>query len=148
MIFDQLSQLNFYAPIHPMISQVYSFLREGGHERLEKGTHWIVPEKLRVIREVSQGKGLQREILEVHRQHIDIQIVLNGSDRIGYRSLHECKLPQAEFDSSRDIQFFNDTPLTWLDLHPGYFCLFFPQDAHAPLALEGSVEKLIFKLII
>ncbi|HEY8888482.1 MAG TPA: YhcH/YjgK/YiaL family protein [Gallionella sp.] len=31
---------------------------------------------------------------------------------------------------------------------PDHFCIFFPEDAHAPLVSEGQVRKVIFKIAV
>lgn len=146
MIFDRLDNLSFYTSQHPLFSVVDQFMKEGKYETLTLGSHWLIEPELRVIREPSLGKGPNGGILEAHKNHIDIQIALTHCDRIGYRPAMECT-PKTSYDESRDIQFFEETPLSWIDLYPGYFCVLFPQDAHAPLSCDGSVEKLIFKLL-
>jgi biofilm protein TabA len=146
MIVDHLSNLSFYLSIHPLIAIIDPFMKNKAYQTLALGSHWLQEPKLRVIKETNQGKGNFKGTLEIHRKHIDIQIALNQPDRIGYRSLLHCNEPQASFDPSLDIQFFNDRPDMWIDLPKGYFCMLFPQDAHAPLSTEGEIEKIIFKL--
>lgn len=146
MIFDRLENLDFYLSQHHLLPSVVSFLQDQKHVCLNPGSHWINNPDLRVIKEPCVGKGKNKGILEVHKAHIDIQIALKGCDRIGYKPLSDCLFPQSSFDSVKDIQFFNDSPLFWIDLPPGHFCIFFPQDAHAPLSCDGDLEKLIFKL--
>ncbi len=86
--------------------------------------------------------------MEVHRRYVDVQLCLIGDEQIGWRPLAQCAAPQGPFDCERDIQFFNDRPETWLALRPGLFAIFFPDDAHAPLAGEGEVRKAVFKLAV
>lgn len=146
MIFDKLDNIAFYSLQHPLLSVIDSFMKEQKYKNLTPGSHWIIEPELRVIKEPSLGKGYNHGILEAHQKHIDVQIALTNYDRIGYRPTSECK-PQTLYDEAKDIQFFKTPPMSWIDLYPGYFCILFPHDAHAPLSLDGSVEKLIFKLL-
>ena len=44
--------------------------------------------------------------------------------------------------------FFADQPLAWAALPPGKFMIFFPEDAHAPLAGSGDLHKAVMKFAI
>ncbi len=96
----------------------------------------------------SPGKGQSNAQLEVHREFIDIQCAIEGVDKIGWKALYNCKCPQGDFDQNSDIQFFSDISATWFDLAPGNFTIFFPTDAHAPLASDGTVKKVVFKVAV
>jgi YhcH/YjgK/YiaL family protein len=96
----------------------------------------------------NKGRGRAGVQLESHRRHIDIQVTLAGHEEIGWKSVSACHAPIGAFDEQRDIQFYQDAPSTWLAVPQGYFAIFFPQDAHAPLAGNGLLKKAIFKIAI
>jgi biofilm protein TabA len=52
------------------------------------------------------------------------------------------------YDADRDIEFFGDAPQVWTRLPPGHFMIFYPHDAHAPLAAEGSCDKVVMKIAV
>ena len=53
------------------------------------------------------------------------------------------------YKSQDDILFFNQPAPLWLPVLPGQFAVFFPEDAHAPLANAGvAVHKLILKVAV
>jgi biofilm protein TabA len=60
----------------------------------------------------------------------------------------ECLDPASDYEESRDIRFFNDAPSSWIATPPGSFCLFFPDDAHAPLVGTGSIRKVVVKIAV
>ncbi|MDO8262677.1 MAG: YhcH/YjgK/YiaL family protein [Gallionella sp.] len=41
----------------------------------------------------------------------------------------------------------HDAPASWISTPLGAFCIFFPEDAHAPLFSTGSIRKVILKLV-
>jgi YhcH/YjgK/YiaL family protein len=95
-----------------------------------------------------EGRGRRRARLESHRRYIDIQVTIAGHEEIGWKPVSECHAQTAAFDEQRDIQFYEDVPATWLAVPPGYFAIFFPEDAHAPLAGTGLLKKAIFKIAV
>ncbi len=44
--------------------------------------------------------------------------------------------------------FFADRPETWFAVKPGSFAIFYPQDAHAPLAGTGETRKAVMKVAV
>ena len=86
--------------------------------------------------------------LECHRKYIDIQLVLEGVDEMGWKPLADCSEPVADYSAEKDIRFFRDAPASWIATPPGAFCIFFPEDAHAPLVASGNIRKVIFKIAV
>jgi YhcH/YjgK/YiaL family protein len=148
MIHSSLTQLPRYTSLHPLFPQVLDFIHKTDLRALPAGIHSILGEDLFVIVEKVSGRSREVAKLECHRRYIDIQLVLSGVDEMGWRALAECQQPIAEFNTARDIQFFDDTPSAWIATPPDTFCLFFPEDAHAPLVSTGDIHKLIFKIAV
>ena len=69
-------------------------------------------------------------------------------DEMGWRSLAQCEKPIGEFDVSRDIRFYDDAPSSWVATPAGSFCIFFPDDAHAPLVSQAMIHKLVMKIAV
>ena len=44
--------------------------------------------------------------------------------------------------------FFGDVPSTWIELPIGKFLIFYPNDAHAPLAATGDNVKAVIKVAV
>lgn len=146
MIFDTLANADRYATLHPLFPRAFGFLRDTDLKALAPGRYPIQGEDLFAIVESSSGRSRDQAKLECHRKYIDIQLVLAGTDEMGWKPLCDCHDPIADYSSEKDIQFFHDAPASWIATPPGAFCLFFPQDAHAPLVSEGAVRKVILKI--
>jgi YhcH/YjgK/YiaL family protein len=110
--------------------------------------HTIEGEQLFAIVEACAGRTRAEAKLECHRRYIDIQLVLEGIDEMGWKPLVECVGPATDYDAARDIQFFDDAPASWIATPPGSFCLFFPDDAHAPLVSTGMIRKVVLKIAV
>ena len=137
MILDTLAQAGRYHTQHPLFARAFSFLRDTDLMALEPGVHTVQGEQIFAIVEACAGRTRGDAKLECHRRYIDIQLVLEGSDEMGWKPLAECVEPATEYDAARDIRFYNDAPASWIAAPPGAFCLFYPDDAHAPLVSDA-----------
>ncbi|HSJ81523.1 MAG TPA: YhcH/YjgK/YiaL family protein [Thiobacillus sp.] len=148
MILDTLARSDRYSSLHPLFARAFEFLRSADLLALAPGMHTIQGEQLFAIVEACIGRTRTEAKLECHRRYIDIQLVLEGVDEMGWKPLAECSDPATDYDDARDIRFFNDAPASWIATPPGSFCLFFPDDAHAPLVSAGMIRKVVVKIAL
>jgi biofilm protein TabA len=147
MILDTLARSARYLSLHPAFSRAFEVLAKRDLASLEPGRHEIDGDRMYVSIDHREGRGREGARLEIHQRYLDIQFTIDGSEEIGWMPLDECRHPTGAFDPSKDIQFFSDPPRTWVAVPPGHFAIFFPQDAHAPLAGRGIVKKAIVKIM-
>jgi YhcH/YjgK/YiaL family protein len=95
-----------------------------------------------------EGRGRPNAKLEAHRRYADIQITVRGTEEIGYKPTAGCTEPEAPFDENKDAILFRDAPEVWTPLAEGMFAVYFPEDAHAPMAGQGSVRKAVIKVLL
>lgn len=148
MILATLAEAGRYAALHPLFPRAFEFLRNTDLMALAPGKHDVQGEQLFAIVEACPGRTRAEAKLECHRRYIDIQLVLEGVDEMGWRPLAACVDPATDYDAARDIRFFNDAPASWIATPPGSFCLFFPDDAHAPLVSDGMIRKVVLKIAV
>jgi len=146
MIFDTLANADRYAGLHPLFPRAFEFLRNADLAALVPGRHLIEGDTLFAIVEDCPGRTRAEARLECHRRYIDIQLVLEGTDEMGWKALGECHEPLADYSAERDIRFNNDAPASWVATPAGAFCIFFPEDAPAPLVSRGRVRKVVVKI--
>ncbi|MBI5436993.1 MAG: YhcH/YjgK/YiaL family protein [Nitrosomonadales bacterium] len=148
MILSSLSQSSRYAALHPLFPRAFEYIRNTDLLALAPGRYPIVEKQLFVIVENVAGRTREAAKLECHRKYIDIQLVLEGVDEMGWKALADCTQPVNDYSAEKDIQFFHDAPASWIAVPPGAFCIFFPEDAHAPLVATGNIRKAIFKIAV
>ncbi|HBU14290.1 MAG TPA: YhcH/YjgK/YiaL family protein [Gemmobacter sp.] len=148
MILDTLAQADRYLALHPLFARAFEFLHGTDLGALEPGVHAIQDEQLFAIVEDCSGRTRTEAKLECHRRYIDIQLVLEGVDEMGWKPLAACVDPATDYDAARDIRFLNDAPASWVATPSGSFCLFFPDDAHAPLVSAGRIRKVVVKIAL
>ena len=147
MVLDTLVQSGRYAGLHPSFARAFTFLRTADLASLPPGRHDIDGDRMYVSIDHVEGRGREGARLEAHRRYIDIQLTIDGDEEIGWSPLASCEHP-TPFDAAKDAGFFDDRPGAWLAVPRGTFAIFFPQDAHAPLAGHGRLKKAIVKVAV
>ncbi len=147
MILDVLENAHRYTVMNRGFAKAIAFLLRPDLKELPVGKYEIDGE--RVYATVSKEAGQKREdaLLETHEKYIDIQLILAGTDDIGWKPKLMCKQPSGAYDHNSDLQFFRDQPNTWLSIISGEFAIFFPEDAHMPLISSGRIHKVVVKVV-
>lgn len=148
MILSALSQSDRNATLHPLFARAFDYIRDTDLFALAPGRYNIAGDDLIAIVEQVQAKTKEVARLEAHRKYIDIQLVLQGDETMGWKPLADCLNPVSEHSMEKDIRFFHDAPASWVAVPPDHFCIFFPEDAHAPLVGNGTIRKVIFKVAV
>jgi YhcH/YjgK/YiaL family protein len=148
MIFSNISQADRYSAIHPLFPRAFDYIRNNDLFALAPGRYNILGEDLIAIVEHLPGRTREIAKLEAHRRYIDIQMVVDGIEEMGWKPLADCYNPVSEHSMEKDIRFFHDAAASWISTPPDHFCIFFPEDAHAPLVSSGQIRKVIFKLAV
>jgi YhcH/YjgK/YiaL family protein len=147
MIIDSLANAERYSSIHPLFAQAFEYIKsidlknaKIGKTDLSEGLKIIVAEKEGMTKEESIAK------FECHNQNIDIQLCISGKETIGWKSRQTCTLPKGEYNSEKDVLFYDDAPDMYFELSDNQFAIFFPEDVHAPMIGEEVIKKLIVKV--
>lgn len=94
------------------------------------------------------GRRKEDEQLEIHERYVDIQLILEGIDEMGWKPRALCRQPVGEYNHASDYQIFADEPDAWVTVKSGLFVIFFPKDAHMPLISSGNIHKVVVKVAI
>lgn len=148
MIFDLMSNADRYTALHSGFKAAFEYLRTHDVTKLEAGKHEIDGERLAIMVNKCTGRGIQGAKLEAHKKYIDIQLTVQGTEVIGWKNVGTCTQVETPYVDSADIAFYKDPSDVWLTVPPGTFAVFYPEDAHAPLAGEGDVVKGVMKIAV
>jgi biofilm protein TabA len=149
MVLDKLANANLFYTLHPLFEQAFNYLRETDLATVPTGIHEIIGKKLFAI--ISDGPGVteQEYKLEVHQKYIDIQYVIAGTDRMGWKDLAQCDAPNDPYNEERDAAFFPDKTSSWFYVPAGSFTIFYPYDAHAAMVTgDTTVRKVVLKIAV
>ena len=146
MIIDTIDNARIYRGAHPLLDAALGLLEARMREPVAEGRMDIAGADLYLIASRGQGKKPGDARLESHRKYVDLHLLLEGEEAIGWKPTDECTEPASPYDREKDVMLFDDRPLVWLPLLPGSFAVFFPGDAHAPMVSQGVVRKIVFKI--
>lgn len=145
MIIDRLENIGKYASLSPLFAQAIEFLSSRDLNGLQTGKTELGKDLFVNVTE-TLPKTREEARLETHRDFIDIQIPLSGTEVMGYTPATDCLPTNAPYDKDKDISFYEGAAENYLSVKPGMFAIFFPQDAHAPGISPEGVKKIIVKV--
>ena len=131
---------------NPNYIKALEYIKNTDLNKLEPGKHFIDGDKLFVNINDSALKTPEQARLEVHDKYIYIQIPLSKDESFGVKPRSECREPDGEFNTEKDILFYKDKDWKTVSVKAGEMIVFAPETAHAPLIGEGSIHKAIFKV--
>jgi YhcH/YjgK/YiaL family protein len=148
MIYDIIEKSERYATLHDGFAKAFAFLKRSDLRELAADKYAIDGDRVFAMVARDQGRDMDEAQLEVHEKYIDIQMVLDGLDGMGWRPKDLCRQPAGPYDPEEDIGFYADPPAAWLPVGPGMFVIFFPEDAHLPLISSGLIHKVVVKVAV
>lgn len=99
-----LENFNIYVNLHPGFKKVEEYLNK--LDSLNPGCHEICGKNIYVNIDVYKTKKQNESIAEAHRKYIDVQIILQGYEKIGYSDIKTGKT-LVEYDSEKDVEFLS-----------------------------------------
>ncbi len=150
MILDSLSCAQLYGHLHPGLPAAFRWIEARG-VTAEPGRHEVEEGVVAIVDAYRTAPASEKK-WETHRNNVDLQVVLSGSELIGWSPASELKT-LVSYNPEKDAEFY-EPPVysaTRFRLYPGLFSIFFPGDGHQPGVMEkqsAEVRKVVFKLRI
>ena len=146
MIIDKLENISLYSQIPDYVCEFLKTLSEDtpcGRYGLSE-TDYVNIETY-TTKTISEGK------FETHNNYIDIQLLLNGKERI-FMDSRAGLTENNTYNSEKDITFYSDDigNSDYVTLDGTNFVMIYPHEAHAPQIafnnLPQKVKKAVFKI--
>ena len=148
MILDILDNADRYLTMNKGFRNAFAFLMRADLKTLAPGRHEVSTDRVFALVEEAPGRKREEAELEAHEKYIDIQLVVEGYDSIGWKRKATCVMVSREYHAGKDIQFFSDEPDLWLPVCAGMFAIFFPEDAHMQSISSGRLRKVVMKIAL
>ena len=146
MVIDSIQNLHRYASLSPYIATVAEFLCQHEVQSLPLGTTVIDGDNAYIKVEQCQPKDRAEAVLESHRLMTDIQLPISGCETHGHRTLKGGE-PSTPYNTGSDISFHPDLcPENYVNVAPGQFVIYTPDDAHAPGITAAPLLKAVIKV--
>ena len=146
MIFDSLEHIDQYKTTHPGLYKALTVLRDTDFSKVPDTKVEVDGSNLFYFVQTYENKP-DNDTPEAHRVYADIQMVLEGQEKMGVGAQEEMT-EEVQAKPEGDIWFYHG-PMDYITLKPGKFAVLFPGDAHAPGICVGKpqqVRKCVFKV--
>ncbi|HEY5369916.1 MAG TPA: YhcH/YjgK/YiaL family protein [Hanamia sp.] len=143
MIVDTIQDASKYNSVHPLFAKAFEYIQNTNLNMIEMGKYEIDGDNLRAIFSNKTGMTAEASIakFECHNKHIDIQLCINGTEKIGWKPREKCNTEKGGYNAEKDVQLYSDAPDMYFKLTIGQFAIFFPEDVHAPMIGEAEIKK-------
>lgn len=148
MILTNLQNTARIEGLHPRFKMLFDYVKSHDILHTPCGRIELDGDNLFINNVNPECMPAEKQVLEVHRDYIDVQILLEGRETMGWKALEDVIDEVKPYDPAGDCALYADRPTSWLHLVPGQVAVFFPEDAHAPVIGEGKIRKMIAKVKI
>ncbi len=148
MILGSLNYSERIEPLHPRFKEVFDYIKH--NDLLNAPLERIVldGDKLFINNVLVEGKEQKAQPMEAHKRYIDIHVLLEGEERVGWADIDKLGEPSKAYDEPDDYMLYEEEATSYVDLKLGEFVIVYPEDAHAPIIGKGKIRKLIVKVLI
>ncbi len=143
MILDYVHRAEVYQSVCPNLVEAIKFaetLKDAEVGRYDFGDCFVLVQEM-------ETKHAAEKDFELHRKYLDVHVVLEGEELLGYEDITNFK-PKEEFNEEKDIQMLIGDG-QYVTIKPGMFCVVFPHDAHKPgccVTTPAKLRKFVIKV--
>ena len=128
MILDRIEHFERYIEIIPEIYDVIKFVEKTKKENLPAGKYPL-QNGFALIQEGTTRRFDDADF-EVHREYLDIQVIVSGSEYVEYADMTTLKT-KVPFDLEKDLELMSGEGSKIL-IKPDTFYILYPNDGHKP----------------
>lgn len=149
MLIDKIENCRLYSGLSRNIFSALEYIVKTDFTNMETGKYEIDGENMFALVSDYTTKNSADCHLEAHRKYIDVQYMVKGNEMVGYALLAH-QTPVTDYDEEKDVSFFKDDAVSFLNFNEGLFAIFFPGDLHMPGTGTKStpVRKVVVKVKI
>jgi len=150
MIVDKLANWRKYYGHLVGLEKAFKFLEEKAYMNQPLGRQDIQGDKVYVLNQKYATTPAESKVgFEAHRKYIDIQYIVAGEEAIEWSPIEELEVT-SEYNNEKDYSLYKRTKRsTRVNMYPGYFIVFFPDDGHMPCCQRDDpcdVHKVVLKV--
>ncbi|ADV44734.1 YhcH/YjgK/YiaL family protein [Bacteroides helcogenes] len=148
MIVSDLQNSSRIEGLHPLFKALFEYVKANDLLHAELGRIELKGDDLYINNVNPECVASDKQVLEVHRDYIDVHILLEGTETIGWTAIGDVSCEIKPYEKEGDCALYSDTPAVFVTLRPEQFMIVYPEDPHAPVIGEGKIRKLIAKVRI
>ena len=146
MIITTLQHSERIEKLHPSFKRLFDYVKTHDLLNAPLGRIELDGDNLFINNSEPTCLSADEQVLEMHRDYIDVHILLTGQETIGWKSLETIQHISQPYQKEADYALSDDRPTMYTVLQPGECCILYPEDPHAPIIGKGKIRKLIGKI--
>ena len=146
MIFGQIDELKFYKGISSGLDIAIKAIENGSYKNGVLGRNDLDGENVFFNLQECKTKVLEECFFEGHKKYIDIHVVIDGEEGIGY-SLKSSLKEKTEYNAESDFQVLEGVEEYRLNMTKDNFLIVFPDEPHMPLIAKDNEPKYLKKVV-
>ncbi len=146
MIVANLQNSGRIESLHPLFAQLFEYVKTHDLLSMPLGRIELDGDRLFINNVEPQCVTAAEQVLEVHRDYIDVHFLLQGEETIGWKALEDVTNETKAYDAEGDCALYAEPASTYVTLRPGQFMIVWPEDPHAPVIGSGKIRKAIAKV--
>ena len=148
MISDNMKHTQLYCGTHARFAQAFAFIEKAVSENYPAGKYEIDGKELYASVQEYDSKLAANAKFEGHRNYIDIQFVVSGTEIIKVADIAKMTL-KTEYNTEKDVEFYEDNAsASALVLSAGEYAVLFPQDIHMPCVAPEDKSAPVKKIVV
>jgi YhcH/YjgK/YiaL family protein len=149
MIYDKIENWATYAGGKKKVwEKAFNFISDFSAD-IADGRHELDGQLMYANVQSYETRALHDSRVEMHREYIDIQVLVSGQEVIFYNSISTLKR-DGKFNDAKDCGFYERNMKTAvpLPMEAGFFAIFFPEEGHMPGVNFSEVAEPVRKIVV
>lgn len=148
MIYDSLKNAGRYACLGENFRRAFDYLCANDLSALPAGRYEIDGDNVYLMIQEPTLKPWSEGRWEAHRRYADIQLVLEGCERIGYCVVDEDAEIETPYAPETDTLFYTGVDGGSAVVKSGEMMVLFPEDAHRPCIQPAEIAAAVRKAVV
>lgn len=145
MIYDHIRNAQLYTGLNEKFAAAFDYLASHDVASMEPGKYEIQGSELFMLLQSYETRTPDQGFWEAHRSHIDIQVMLQGTERFGVAYAGFLTTTEDHLDE-KDYKVLAGEG-DYLDVREGCFTIFYPDDAHMPCLTPAGGSQTVIKAV-
>ncbi|MFA9389019.1 MAG: YhcH/YjgK/YiaL family protein [Prolixibacteraceae bacterium] len=149
MVLDQLANAQLYMDLSPRLKKGLEYISTTDFSTVPAGKYELDGQLIYAMVNEYETKPSEACKLEAHLKYIDIQLMVEGEEQVGY-AMKTTQLPTEAYNPDKDVMFFKEK-VCFFSFTKGQFAIFYPSDLHQPginTKHPSPVRKVVVKVAV
>ena len=118
MIITDINNCSRYESLHEKYKELFDYISSHNFLEMPLGRIELCGDRLFINHVEENGVELEKQVLELHETYIDVHMLLEGEETIGWLAKEKIKTYSKEYDKEKDCALTTEKPSTYFTPKP------------------------------